>query len=1667
MNPYSRFLLSLLFSCFIAIVCTTTVVHSSVEIQQQVSLPAVLDKSTCPFSRKEYRQQGLYETQSISSKERSINYYVNGARFYDGPCSKLELQAALLSEHVYNTTMQMPCDIAMWRIVPNPTPSEQVGFYLNEIDQTIAVVFKGTSSISDMSTNMDYNETTFYHDGYPNVGWVHNGFRNEYWTLRESVLQFVNRYPNSRILITGHSKGAAVSNLCTFDLSYRFGMGNRIDHLSFASPRVGNKAYCDVMNQLVPSNTRFVTSYSCLASDCLYIDFIASVPPEMWSYDHNGKAKYLNLNSFTMPYLEMHQISTYIQLVKTRVKDYDRISITIPKWIRDDVVTASIFVCPRGDVVRATLISPSLSVWSSYEYVDMTSASWRMNSYKSSNDYYISVSVRGYLFQTAPFSYQSPCPLNSMSCVGGVATKCKDGYYGYDCTLICPGKCHSCSMTGTCLSCKAGWTDTGSNCITPLCDYCAGTNQICVAPSTCACQIGWNGTKCDQPICPVNCKTCVTPNVCSSCISGKFGLDCQYDCISNCDTCSNAQTCTKCNPEWTGSMCATRVPRTIYLGGYPTPRGTSALRTFSSVYSYSLYLISLTGEDESLVCVLTGENGLYTTIGGPSLTSLFPSAKDYVYYYSPSDIITGGSIKGTSATAGGYASTTFVPITQFKNITSGRIGYESSFIINNHTLYGLGRDRYGTMGLGMLTTVTTYTSILSNVVSCDGRPILGEYHTICIMTNNDIYGYGFIQRGYYGMTSSSPQYLPVKLDKGPYMSNAKLIQVVVSPTYSLFLDNNGTVYMSGKYGPNFESTDWYPRILNPTLWGGERIVRMSYSTNAFVLTTHTGRGVSFGTSNSRFTQPITSTSVPGEFFMTYQALYMLQKRTCSGLMDIDPFVCSGRGECTEENVCACQEPWAGKNCDEFTCFGIASRNRSVCSQHGTCVDFDICDCDDGYYGPQCTPLCPMNCANCSTPFLCTKCVDGYYGLDKTCLLSCPPNCDKCHSETGLCERCAPGWYGDHCTNIICPQNCSHCTSPSMCLECPNGIFGALCEERCPSNCNSCISSDYCLECKEGWYGATCEELICKSQCTSCSSPTNCTSCISGFYGNSCEGKCIPGCDVCSSDTECLVCSYGRMGQYCEDVDPRSCGFQPLSETPELISVSYASSALSMYISIPLSISMSNVTTYMGSSEFTNCSTLSQTSVQYELHTDTCNTYGVLRRNISDILSDPTTETALDASGLFWTATFSVNVAFVVDASRNHGVCLIKNYRILQSIELVLEGDSHTFISIDYSDLGIILRQEVISVRNSRLYIKFSLLVEQGMMIRGITSLPSAEPLFQISQLPSSANEYTYEVLSTFISSDYTNEYWFRVGFSDWNSEEVFVDIPLRIRYQLPVQPPTIFEGLSTISYFLNQDSSKDSVFATAQKPSLVVSVYSLNGISLPETLRISMNNAYLCCMNQSDARMPFYEPSNGLLGCTVRNDSMIVWEQLVSDTVLSKGAFGPERLTFEDNSKTGISFRLMALSPYITLGSSLTCYVHVQSKLSKVNPARKVSDATGSDPSIFHSYRMVYIKNDGTGGGNGGQSKIAQSKKTVGIVLGVVFGSLVSLVCVVATLALIIVLLFFVRRRAVKEMEEPSATHLRDFVGILPTNGGQEYIGEKISDEGIQIPNSHALTTSN
>jgi hypothetical protein len=156
-------------------------------------------------------------------------------------------------------------------------------FIASRQDDNLAIVaFRGTEldDPSDLFTDANFLLTPWADDSGGSLGRVYKGFAKALKSndilgkLRAGLDAMV---PPTRVLLTGHSLGAALATLAASQMPS--------SHLyTFGLCRVGNASFAQAIQTV--SHTRFV--------DCC--DFATRLPPEMFSYVHVGSLCYIDRN---------------------------------------------------------------------------------------------------------------------------------------------------------------------------------------------------------------------------------------------------------------------------------------------------------------------------------------------------------------------------------------------------------------------------------------------------------------------------------------------------------------------------------------------------------------------------------------------------------------------------------------------------------------------------------------------------------------------------------------------------------------------------------------------------------------------------------------------------------------------------------------------------------------------------------------------------------------------------------------------------------------------------------------------------------------------------------------------------------------------------------------------------------------------------------------------------------------------------------------------------------------------------------------------------------------------------------------------------------------------------------------------------------------------------
>ena len=147
-------------------------------------------------------------------------------------------------------------------------------------DYNLWIVFRGSSSRRDWLINLSASKLIYpYGDGNSKVK-IHSGFCKAYLSVRKEIHNLVRLWAGTHdIIFTGHSLGGAIATIAAVDCEYNFNINPKL--ITFAQPKVGNRAYAESIDRRVPDYQRLCNVYD-------------PVPHLPWGrYCHGGKLSHI------------------------------------------------------------------------------------------------------------------------------------------------------------------------------------------------------------------------------------------------------------------------------------------------------------------------------------------------------------------------------------------------------------------------------------------------------------------------------------------------------------------------------------------------------------------------------------------------------------------------------------------------------------------------------------------------------------------------------------------------------------------------------------------------------------------------------------------------------------------------------------------------------------------------------------------------------------------------------------------------------------------------------------------------------------------------------------------------------------------------------------------------------------------------------------------------------------------------------------------------------------------------------------------------------------------------------------------------------------------------------------------------------------------------------
>jgi triacylglycerol lipase len=197
------------------------------------------------------------------------NYSLVGQIAVDpAQAAALSTYAALLPGHRdLITRMRAESDVFGWVVENTQT-------------KTLAVSFRGTSNAEDWLKDFDIFPTPY--KPVANYGTVHQGFQEVYLAVADSVRALVQKATAgfTRLILTGHSLGAAVAVVAAPDGLHNFGLNVAPEVQNFAGPRAGHRDFASNFDVDIDVCFRVVNQW----------DLVPHVPPTLALFEHAGLA---------------------------------------------------------------------------------------------------------------------------------------------------------------------------------------------------------------------------------------------------------------------------------------------------------------------------------------------------------------------------------------------------------------------------------------------------------------------------------------------------------------------------------------------------------------------------------------------------------------------------------------------------------------------------------------------------------------------------------------------------------------------------------------------------------------------------------------------------------------------------------------------------------------------------------------------------------------------------------------------------------------------------------------------------------------------------------------------------------------------------------------------------------------------------------------------------------------------------------------------------------------------------------------------------------------------------------------------------------------------------------------------------------------------------------
>ncbi len=193
---------------------------------------------------------------------------------------------------------------------------EPAGYVIQTANETI-VAYRGTKTLYDMFRDLKAS-TVIMKCGGKKLA-VHEGFKLDYDSSKESLYQTLRQIPSKPVIFTGHSLGGAVAQLAAIDYLETTNSTNETNSWSskslkavytFGSPRVFQQSAAPVYDELTSNKTLHIMVSG---------DPVTGLPPTVLGYVHTGR--YISLKTDFK--ISTHFIDAYQQVIGRFVRRFN------------------------------------------------------------------------------------------------------------------------------------------------------------------------------------------------------------------------------------------------------------------------------------------------------------------------------------------------------------------------------------------------------------------------------------------------------------------------------------------------------------------------------------------------------------------------------------------------------------------------------------------------------------------------------------------------------------------------------------------------------------------------------------------------------------------------------------------------------------------------------------------------------------------------------------------------------------------------------------------------------------------------------------------------------------------------------------------------------------------------------------------------------------------------------------------------------------------------------------------------------------------------------------------------------------------------------------------------------------------------------------------------